>query len=236
MSIILGTMTTVNVDGTTVGFQSINWSIDRQPNRLWQLGNWMPYRTQVGATISISLTTYAHTLLSVTLAPATSCANSTATKRIRFSASACGPGESVSIDEVMYINSYSYAKEDPTGFGTESWSFQKWVNPQDYGTLPSSDFILIGVPTYVLQGVTEGNVSGDVGNGRTDMGIHFKTPESTHVVTGQTGSVSAGFPGLGNADEISLGIVDVIGGALLEAGGRTGRSSATVPHQPLYMA
>jgi hypothetical protein len=236
MSIILGTMTTVNVDGYIDGFQSINWSIDRQPNRLWQLGNWTPYRTQVGATISISLTAYAGRLIPVTLQPATSCANSTATKRIRFSASACGPGESVSIDEIMYINSYSYAKEDPTGFGTESWSFQKWVDPQDYGTLPSAYFILIGVPTYVLQGVTEGSRSGDVGNGTTDLGVRFLSPENTHVVTGQTGSVSAGFPGLGNADEISLGIVDRIGGALLEAGGRTGRSNATVPHQPLYLA
>lgn len=235
MSIILGSMTQVSVDGYIDGYQSINWSIDRQPNRLWQLGNWTPYKTQVSATISISLTAYAGRLIPVTLSPATSCANSTATKRIIFSASACGAGESVSMDEIMYINSYSYGKEDPTGFGTESWSFQKWVNPSDYGTLPSQSFILIGVPTYVLQGISEGSRSGDVGNGTTDLGIRFLSPENTHVVTGQQGSVSAGSPGLGNADEISLGIVDRIGGALLEAGGRTGRSNATVPHTPLYL-
>lgn len=229
MSIILGSMTQVAVDGYTNGYQSISWNIDNQPNRLWQLGSWLPYRTQVTSVVSLNLTTYAGVLMPINLSPSASCADSTATKRIMLNVSACGPGESVAFDYTMYATSYSYAKEDPVGFGTESWSFQKWV---DFSGQSSENFIYVGEPTYVLQGISEGSRSGDVGNGTSDMGVVFN---NTTVVSSQQGSVSAGFPGLGNADTTELGIVIRIGGALLQAGGKTGRSNATVPHNPLYL-
>lgn len=231
MSVIIGGLTTVLVDAASDGMQSISWNINRQPNRLWELGSWTPWKTQVGATLSISITSYAGALAAIDLAPSTSCANSTAIKTIIINAETCD-GNPTAINEAnMYINSYSYSKGDPTGFGTESWSFQKWIESGVAG----ADFIQIPEPTYVLQGRAEGSRQGDIGNGTTDLGVRFLSPESSHVVEGEQGSVSAGFPGIGNADTIKLGLIDRIGGGKLEDGGKTGQSSATIPHQPLYI-
>ena len=238
MAVILGSVTTVNIGGVDSGFQSVNWNINRQPTRLWQLGAWTPWKTQVGKTITVSVTTYAEVLGTVDLVRATSCTDSTATKNIIITPASCG-GEVSQISETgMYINSYSYSKGDAVGFGTESWSFQKWVE-SDVG----GDFIEIPAPSFVLQGISEGNRTGDVGNGTWDLGIRFDGEDgsgtigySDHVVTGEQGSVSAGFPGLGNADTTEIGLVNRIGGGLLEAGGEIGQSSANIPHQPLYTA
>jgi hypothetical protein len=231
MAVIIGGMTQVLVDAATDGFQSVSWNINRQPNRLWQLGSWTPWRTQVGTTLSISITSYAGALAAIDLVPSEICEFSTAIKTIIINAETCD-GSPTSINEAnMYINSYSYSKGDPIGFGTESWSFQKWLESGVAG-----DFIQIPEPTYVLQGRAEGSRQGDIGNGTTDLGVQFlDEPGTWHVVEGEQGSVSAGFPGVGNADVIKLGLVDRIGGGLLEDGGRTGQSSATIPHQPLYI-
>lgn len=237
MAIILGGMTQVMIGTTTDGFQSVSWNIDRQPNRLWQLGSWDPWRTQVGATISVSVTAYAGAIAAITLSPSTSCADSTAIKRVRIIAQTCDAAP-VTIDYTsMFLNSYSYAKGDAIGFGTESWSFQRWIESGVAG----SSFIQIPAPTYVLQGRAEGSRSGNVGNGSTDLGIHFladpgPAPATNyHIVVGNQGSVSAGFPGVGEANYIQLGLVDRVGGGLLESGGKTGQSNATIPHQPLYL-
>jgi len=231
-----------NGQGAVVdGFQSVNWNINRQPNRLWQLGSWDPWRTQVAKTVSVSFTTYAsrdttgavdpNLIQPITLSPSTSCANSNATARVIVHVDECAPAPLVDVDlQNMYLNSYSYSKGDAIGFGTESWSFQAWVQSD-----VSGDFMETPDPTYVLQGRAEGNLSGNVGDGRADMGIGFVLPEAPHVVTGQQGSVSAGFPGVGNANDITLGLVAIVGGGRLEATGQTGQSSATIPHQPLYI-
>ena len=240
MAVSLGSVTTVNIVGeTNNGFQSVNWNINRQPTRLWELGSWTPWKTQVGKTITVSLNVYAEALDPVDLIRATSCEDSTATKHIIITPASCGDEVEQINEQNMYITSYSYSKGDATGFGTESWSFQKWVE-SDVG----GDFIEIPAPSFVLQGIAEGSRSGDVGNGTTDLGVRFDgepgSPSAIayadHVVTGDQGSVSAGFPGLGNADTTEIGLIDRIGGGLLEAGGRIGQSSANVPHQPIYTA
>ena len=224
MGVIIGSLTTVNIGGTD-GFQSVNWNIQVQSNRLWELGSWDVYKTQVTKTITVSVTTYAGVLGSVNLTPSTSCANSSANKTIIISASACGTGGSVNFNEAnMYITSYSYSKGDPTAFGTESWSFQKWVDPGNLG----AGYIEVGEPTFVLQGISEGSKTGNVSN----LGVII---DSATSLTGSQGSVSAGFPGLGNADDIEYGIVSRIGGGTLEQSGKTGQSNASVPHQLLYL-
>lgn len=234
MAIVIGSATTVLVDGTADGFQSVNWNVNRQPTRLWQLGNWDPYNTQVAKTITVSITTYASVLSTVTLAPAQSCANSTATKTVSIDAQTCG-GSAVSIGETMYLTSYSYSKGDPVGFGTESWSFQFWEAADVFGAM-----IPIPDPSSVIQGRAEGSRFGDVGNGSTDLGVRFiddpgaAPADNYHIVVGTQGSVSAGFPGIGNADDVQLGLIDRIGGGKLQAGGEIGQSNATIPHQPLY--
>jgi len=207
MSVILGTMVHVSVDSTTDGFQSISWNINRQPNRLWQLGEWYPWKTQVGTIITVNITSYASALDPVYLHPAVSCDDSDAVKSISIVAAACDPNVAVSLNyDKMYITSYSYSKGDPIGFGTESWSFQRWIESGVAG-----DFITIPEPTAVLQGITEGSLSGNI----IEAGLEFAddaTMHGEHIVTGQQGSVSAGIPGIGEATNVQLGIVSKIGG------------------------
>jgi hypothetical protein len=234
MSIIIGGMTQVSAQfvtqsAITDGFQSINWNVNMQPNRLWVLGSWDPYKTQVGKTISVSLTTYAGVFSPVTLSPSTTCENSNARAHIIINADTCGVSAAVNVDiSNMYLTSYSYSKGDVTGFGTESWSFQTWLASNVTG----SEFIEVPDPSYVLQGRAEGSYSGNVGTGSEDMGVVM---EVDGQVTGSQGSVSAGFPGVGNANDTILGLITRVGGGLLEADGQTGQSSATIPHQPLYI-
>ena len=244
MGIIIGGMTAVSVTFAsqglvTEGFQSVNWNINMQPNRLWQLGSWDPFKTQVGKTVSVSFTTYAardsngsmypNLIQPITLSPSETCENSNATAHVTINVAACGPTSEVGVDlQNMYLTSYSYAKGDPIGFGTESWSFQTWVG----SSVTGDEFIEIMDPTYVLQGRAEGSYSGNVGTSEEDMGISM---EDDGQVTGQQGSVSAGFPGVGNANDTILGLIDRVGGGRLDAAGQTGQSSATIPHQPLYI-
>ncbi len=227
MAIIIGYITSVTIDGLSDGIQSVNWNINRQPNRLWELGSWDPYKTQVTATVTVSITTYAGVAGIETLTPSASCANSTAVKPITINATTC-EGDAVNVNytgaDSMFITSYSYSKGDATGFGTESWSLQKWIDPNITG----DEFLSIPVPTYVLQGRSEGSKQGDVSNLGVVMTVEGK-------VTGEQGSVSAGFPGIGNANEIELGLITQVGGGTLQEGGKTGNSSATIPHHPIYL-
>ena len=244
MSVIIGGMTQVSVEFVgqslvTEGFQSVNWNINMQPNRLWQLGSWDPFKTQVGKTVSVSFTTYAsrdpngslypNLIQPITLTPSQTCEDSNARAHVQIDVAACGDSQAVNVDlEDMYLTSYSYAKGDPIGFGTESWSFQGWVGSGVSG----DEFISIIEPTFILQGRAEGSVSGNVGTSEEDLGLVMETEGQ---VTGQQGSVSAGFPGVGNADDVTLGLVDRVGGGRLDAAGETGQSNATIPHQPLYV-
>jgi len=224
MSVIVGSMTTVNIGGTD-GHQSVNWAMQIAPNRLWQLGSWDPYRTQVTKTITVNVTTYAGTINSVLLSPSTSCSDSSARKDVSISVDACGPTSAINFSESgMFLMSYSYSKGNPVAFGTESWSFQKWVDADASG----SEFLNVLAPTYVIQGRAEGSRTGNV----TDLGVVF---QADGQVTGQQGSVSAGFPGLGNADDTTYGLVTQVGGGTLEDSGKTGEARASVPHSPLYL-
>jgi len=227
MAIIIGSMTIVTIDGAADGFQSVSWSTQVQPTRLWELGSWSMYKTQVAKTITASVTTYAGVLNSITLEPNTSCMDSTARKNITISITQCGDGGLPTMEDLtdMFVTSYSYSKGDPNAFGTETWQYQKWVEADAAG----DDFINMGAPTYVIQGKAEGNISGNV----TSPGVVL---ELAGQVTGQQGNVSAGFPGMGNFDETTYGLVSAIGGGALEEAGKMGQSSATVPHQPLYLS
>ena len=225
MAVIIGGMTTVSIGGTSTGFQSVNWATQVQRESLWQLGSWSQYKTKVTKTLSVNVTTYASVLGTKSLTPNSDCTNSIARHDISISAAACGTGGAVSFSEAgMFIMSYSYSKGDPTAFGTESWSFQKWV---DAGSL-GADYIEVGAPTAVIQGTAEGSKSGDA----TNLGVVMSADGR---VTGSQGSVSAGFPGVGAADDTIYGIITQIGGGTLEESGKIGQSNCTIPHSPLYL-
>lgn len=226
MSVILGSLTEVSVDGVSDGIVSVQWNIQVSMNRLWQLGDWNPYKTQVSKVLSASVNTYASALGQKTLSPSTSCADSTATMDVSVDVAACGSQGAISFNgDGMFIMSYSYSKNDPNAFGTESWSFQKWV---DAGTFSNPDMLSTGAPSFVLQGRAEGSKSGNVPN----LGVVL---DASSTVDGSQGSVSAGFPGIGQADTITYGLVNSIGGGTLNAKGKIGQSSASIPHQPIYL-
>jgi hypothetical protein len=243
MSIIIGSATVVNVDNITDGIQSINWSVQLQTNRMWQLGSWNPYRTQVTKSLSCSVTTYAGVLSQVFLDVADSCEDSTAVKSIFINASSCPHTLNTFGPYNMYINGYSYSKNDPNSFATESWNFQLWINANDDGALDNDHFLPVPEPSVVIQGITEGNYSGDFEDS-SYMGIIPKTAVDSgpvgYSVIGSQGEVSAGFPGIGNYNEITYCIVESIGGGLMgyesKAQGKTGSSQANVIHTPLYIS
>ena len=49
------------------------------------------------------------------------------------------------------------------------------------------------------------------------------------------GALVAEYKFNGNANDVTLGLVDRVGGGRLDDDGRMGQSSATIPHQPLYI-
>jgi len=227
MGIIVGSLTNVVIDGKSDGIQSISWATQLSNNRLWELGNWSPYKTQVSAIITVSVTTYAGVLSPIALNPTQSCSDSDATKDVTIVADACGAGSSVNINETgMYVTSYSYSKSDPNAFGTESWTFQKWIDSNPL--LPNNtDYIGVVAPTFVLQGISEGSYKTDPG---LDVGVVL-----TDTVTSSEGNVSAGALSLGRIDDNVTGIVTRIGGGDLVNSGKVGSSNASIPHTPLYI-
>ena len=221
MAIIIGALTTTGVDGTI----SAQWSIQVQMNRLWQLGNWDPYKTIVTKVETVGITTYAGARSSQTLSPATGCVDSNAKINVNINPGVCGGGAVAGISGDFFIMSYSYSKGDAIGLGQETWNGQRWPE----GGAGGGDVEYTSAPTYVLQGPSEGSKSGDV----TNTGITFNAGAAT--VDGSQGSVSAGFPGIGQADVTTYGIVNKIGGGTLKQDGKIGQGSANVPHQPIYL-
>jgi len=80
----------------------------------------------------------------------------------------------------------------------------------------------------VLQGRADGTSTIDVGLG---TGVSFS---GGWDVYGIQGSVSAGFPGTGQADEVRNGLVDQISNGDLRNDGKVGQASVNISHQPLY--
>jgi hypothetical protein len=220
MAVIIGALTTINIDGVV----SAQWALQPQINRLWELGSWDPYKTVVTTLKTISLTTYAGAISTKDLSPSNSCSDSGATLDVNIDPETCGAAVT-GIDDTFYLTSYSYSKGDHIGYGQESWNGQTWVA---YGG-STGDLVYIGTPTYVLEGPSEGSSSGDVAN----KGIVFNTGAAQ--VDGSQGSVSAGFPGIGQADTTTHGIIERVGGGTLKEDGKIGQGNATIPRHPLWL-
>jgi len=113
----------------------------------------------------------------------------------------------------FYLTGYSYSKGSPQGPGQCTYNGQQWVSDP--------------IPNLVLCGGAEGTKSttNDI------TGIVFSSIDAT----GFQGSVSAGFPGIGNASETAYGIVSSVGNSPSAIDhGKTATGNATVKHQPLW--
>lgn len=220
MAIVLGSSTTANIGGTSNGIQSVSWGAATQSQHLWELGSFIPFKTQLTLTVNCSVSAYAGEIGSVTLVPSEECEDSGATKQIFISAVACGGAAVDGMDSEMFLTSYSYSKQDGNTLGTENWSFQGWLLAEGAG----ANIINMPAPSYVLQGIAEGSFSG------SSHGI----AASTTYGSSSQGQVSAGFPGVGTADTTTTCIPTAVGGGAL-SGSSYGQGSASIPHQPIYV-
>jgi len=226
MAIIIGANT--QVTGDVQGVISAQWGISPQINRLWQLGSWDPYNQLATRSTNVSLTIYAGGGPTINLQPAAACVDSSAKLNVTITPGSCGviPAE-LGGSFTVYLSSFSYSKGDAVGFGQQSYSGQDW--PGGAGTGGGGATVeFTDAPTVISQGRAEGTETIDTG---LDTGVSFS---GGWDVYGTQGSVSAGFPGIGQADSVRNGLIDQISNGSLKDDGKVGQASATIPHQPLY--
>ncbi len=226
MPVIIGAGTTVTADIISGGFVSVSFTLSPNVERLFQLGSFDAFDTNITEQESISLTNYGGASSTVALASSTSCTDSDAKMAVIITPAPC-TGSVTAIDRTgadsMFITSFSYSK-DFQGFGQESWSLQG--KPIITGFTGSQVFI---------QGFSEGNqlVGSEV---VSDDGIVLtgSVPATTFDAEGRNLSVSAGSPGLGTDDTQRFGKVTQIGGGVGKEDGKKGNSSASIPHQIVF--
>ena len=221
MAVIIGAGT--QVTGAT-GVVSVSWDLSPNVERLWELGSFSPYATRIQLTQSVNLTVYAGGMNRITVyPPSTSCIDSGAVLDVNVIPATCDQSVAA-LQGPFFLTSYSYSKGEPTAYGQESYSGQQWL---DHVTFPE--------PSYILLGITEGQYQGTLA--QDEMGVHGGTTDAT----GLTGSVSAGFPGIGQADDTYFltGVTQVgeglLGDSDVTGAGKYGTASVTVPHTPIWV-
>jgi hypothetical protein len=227
MSIILGSSTVVTINGNSDGIISVNWGINPQVNRLWQIGSWSPFKTMVTNTRTVSVTMYAGAGPdSIPVTPTESCANSVSMITVSVVPAACGASIE-GITGTFFLNSYSYDKGDAGGFGQQSYSAQQW---SDGAEDCESDVVYVSAPTYIISGISEATITADAG---LNTGITLLNGSLN--VEGEQGSVSAGIPGIGTINTTVYGIASSIGNGDMCSRGKVGQGSVSIPLTPIYM-
>jgi hypothetical protein len=152
------------------------------------------------------------------------------TIEITFTPASCAP-DLLPFTDNYYVNSYSYQKEN-IGYGQENWSMtSKPFLPGYTGTI------------VMLRGISEGTVNtGADAMDTVDMGVLINEVGSNDVnnvaITGESGSVQAGTPGIGNYDVTRYIIATEIGNSLgydPTIDGKKANLSVTIPLTPVYL-
>ncbi len=226
MVVIIGAGTTVTSNIITAGITSVSFSLSPNIERLFQLGSFDPFDTNVTTTESISLSNHGGGSSTVTLTPSVSCTDSSATMDVTIVTAPC-QGSATTINRTganaLFITSYSYSK-DFQGFGSESWSLQG--KPIIAGFTGNVSFI---------QGFSEGNrLTGSDIVSNDGIVLTGSVSPNTNDATSQNISVSAGSPGLGQDDTQEFGKITQIGGGVGKEDGKRGTASANVPHQLVF--
>lgn len=210
------------------GIVSVSFSLSPSVERLFQLGSFNAFDTNVTTQESASITNYGGASTPVALAPSTSCTDSTAKMDITITPAPC-TGATTPITRTganaLFITSYSYSK-DFQGYGQESWSLTG--KPQITGFTGNIAFI---------QGFAEGNRldGSDIVSNDGVVLVDSATGTAGLVdATGRSISVSAGSPGLGNDDDQEFGRATQVGGAVGKEDGKRGNASANIPHQLIF--
>jgi hypothetical protein len=226
--------------GTTVvtslfpsgGIVSANFGIQAQVNRLWELGSFDPYDTYAQYQRTLSVTAYGKKQTGqggsqvTLLTPSTSCVD-TGTIQITINPGICGYSVSPFTDD-FFVTGYSYSKEN-LGYGQESWNFTGKPILDNYsGTIA------------MLRGISTGQMLTGAGVlTAAEMGVVVDEAASKdsngNWIEGESGSVSAGFPGIGNYDVQREIVVSAIGGSESKADGYSGNASVQIPVTPIYI-
>lgn len=214
MAVIIGSST--QVDGFD-GVVSINWNMSPNVQRLWELGSFTPYDTISNFTQTLSVVVYGGGGPSIGIGGATDCSDSDVVFTCTVVPAACGGSSVNGPSGKFYLTGYTYSKGSAQGAGQCTYNGQQWI-----GTTTSP------APGLVICGGAEGTAS-------VDHDIHGVIFSSTDA-EGFQGSVSAGFPGVGNANTTQYGIVSQVGSnpSAID-NGKTANANVTVKHQPLWL-
>lgn len=215
------------------GVVSVNFGLQANIERLFALGSFDPYDTSTVKQRSFSMNVYGKKpngsggTNPQSVEPSTTCANASSLS-ITFNPSACG-GAVTGFTDDFFISSYSYSK-DLTGYGQESWAFT--TRPTHVPTY--------GGTIYMLRGLAAGQVLRGTGTmTEADMGVIVNTTRSqdsdNNWIESESGSVSGGFPGLGNVDTTREIVADTVGGSEGKDDGNKGQVSVSVPVSPVYV-
>jgi len=214
---------------------SVQFGFDPQVERLYQLGSFSPYDSTVTKTRTLSLNVYGKKANGsggsspLAVPPSTTCADADALN-ITVNPASC-VGSLLPFIEDYFLTSYAYSK-DNLGFGQEAWGFtSKPVIPGFAGTI------------VMLRGIAEGTIGTGPGEmAAADMGVVIDDPASNDSfgapIEGESGSVQAGTPGIGNFDIQRHVIATTVGGSKGKgtgADGLTGQASISIPITPVYI-
>lgn len=226
MSVIIGAGTTVTSNLISGGFVSVSFNTSPSVERLFQLGSFDAFDTQIQTQESVSISNFGGASLPLPLVQNTDCSDSTAKMDVTIVPAPCtGSADPIvrSGANALFITSFSYSK-DFQGFGQESWSLQG--KPFIPGFTGNQAFI---------QGFSEGNrlVGPDIVS-NDGIVLEGSVPATAFDAEGRSISVSAGASSLGNDDIQRSGKITQIGGAVGREDGKRGTSSASIPHQLIF--
>jgi hypothetical protein len=235
--IIIGAGSSVNTPllVSNTGVVSVNFGLQASVERLYVLGSFTPYDTTSTKQRSMSLVVYgkkpdnsAGTVQQL-LPVSTGCSDASSVS-ITFNPSSCG-GTLTGFVDTFFITGYSYSK-DVTGYGQESWSFiTKQIVDSYTGTI------------YMLRGISSGQLSTGTGTMTAlDQGVVVNDTASRdsngNYIESESGSVSGGFPGLGNYEVSREIVVSAVGASIgknTSNDGKRGQVSVSIPISPIFV-
>lgn len=236
MVVIIGAGSTVTSSQfSSNGIVSVQFGFNPEVDRLYQLGSFSPYDATVTKTRTLSLNVYGSKpsgsggSSSFSVPPSTSCADAS-TINVQVNPASCAAGL-LSFADDFFLTSYSYQK-DALGYGQESWSFTSKPDIPGYtGTI------------VMLRGIAEGTISTGGGTMTSaQMGVTVDETASNdsdgNPIEGESGSVQAGSPGLGNYEIQRYVIASAVGASIGKAAavdGLSGQASIQIPMNPVYI-
>lgn len=206
-----------------------------QVERLYELGSFDPYDSNVTKTRTLTLNVYGSRpaggggSVPLTVTPSTSCTDADAVS-ITVNPASC-VGSLLPFTTNFFVTSYSYSK-DNLGYGQESWSFTS--KPEIPG---------FGGTIVMLRGIAEGTIATGPGTmTAAQMGVTVDESASNdslgNPIQGESGSVQAGSPGIGNFDIQRFVIATSVGGSVGKStavDGLTGEASIQIPMTTVYL-